>query len=216
MKDPIRRELERKWRRESQQRRMQNPEYRERYKEYQKIGKNKNKVVILDRDGTIVEDTGYVHKVEDFKLLPNVIEGLRKLRKFMIFIVTNQSGIGRRVYKLEDFKKFNDRMIDELGKHKIKIERIYYCPHVPEENCGCRKPKLKFLKEAEKQYGIDLKKSYVIGDKKADVELGRNAKCKSILVLTGDGNKTKKEVEPDFVAKDLLEAAEWIIEDDKK
>jgi len=70
------------------------------------------KTVFVDRDGTIVEDTGYVHKAEDFKLLPNAIEGLRKLGKFMIFIVTNQSGIGRGVYKLEDFKKFNDRMIE--------------------------------------------------------------------------------------------------------
>ncbi len=173
------------------------------------------KAVFIDRDGTITHDTGYVHKIEDFKLLPNVIEGLRKLRKFMIFIVTNQSGIGRGVYNLEDFKKFNDRVIYELGKHKIKIEKIYYCPHKPEDNCDCRKPKTKFLKEAEKEFKIDLKRSFVIGDQKADVELGRNASCKPILVLTGNGRKTRKEIKPDFIAKGLLEAARWIIKNDK-
>lgn len=172
------------------------------------------KTVFVDRDGTIVEDTGYVHKAEDFKLLPNAIEGLRKLGKFMIFIVTNQSGIGRGVYKLEDFKKFNDRMIEELGKHKIRIEKIYYCPHAPEDNCGCRKPKTKLLEEAKREFEIDLEKSFVIGDQKADIELGKNANCRSILVLTGNGNKTKNEVKADFVAKDLLDAAKWILKND--
>ena len=81
----------------------------------------KNKAVILDRDGTLVQDTGHVHKAEDFRLLPNVIEGLEKLKKFMLFVVTNQSGIGRGLYKLEDFKKFNAIMVDELERNKIKI-----------------------------------------------------------------------------------------------
>ena len=173
------------------------------------------KAVFLDRDGTIVEDTGYVHKVEDFRLLPNAIKGLRKLGKFMIFIVTNQSGIGRGVYKLEDFKKFNNRMIGELGKHKIKIKKIYYCPHTPEDDCDCRKPKTKFLEEAKKEFKIDLKSSFVIGDQKADIELGKNGNCKPILVLTGKGNKTKKDINADFVAEDLLDAAKWILKNDK-
>ena len=174
------------------------------------------KAVFIDRDGTIVADTGYVHKAEDFKLLPNVIEGLSKLRKFMLFIVTNQSGIGRGVYKLEDFKKFNDRMINELGKHKIKIEKIYYCPHKPEDNCECRKPKAMFLEDAKKKFNIDMKKSFVIGDQKADIGLGKNGGCTTILVLTGNGIKTKNEIKSDFVAKDLLDAAKWILKNDKE
>ena len=171
----------------------------------------KNKAVILDRDGTLVQDTGHVHKAEDFRLLPNVIEGLEKLKKFMLFVVTNQSGIGRGLYKLEDFKKFNAIMVDELERNKIKIEKIYYCPHKPEDNCVCRKPKTKFLKDAAKAYDIDLKKSFVIGDQIADIELGKNGNCKSVLVLTGNGKKTEKEVKADFVAKDLLDAARWIL-----
>ena len=169
------------------------------------------KAIFLDRDGTIVVDTGYVHKAEDFKLLPNVIKGLSKLRKFMLFIVTNQSGIGRGVYNLEDFKKFNDRMINELYEHKIKIEKIYYCPHKPEDNCNCRKPKTMFLEDAKKMFNVDMEQSLVIGDQKADIELGKNGGCTTILVLTGNGNKTKNEIKADFVAKDLLDAAKWII-----
>ena len=173
------------------------------------------KAILIDRDGTIVEDTGYVHKIEHFKLLPNAIEGLRKLRKYLIFIVTNQSGIGRGIYKLKDFKKFNERMLEELGKHKIRIEKIYYCPHKLEDNCDCRKPKTKLLEEVKREFGIDLANSFVIGDQKADIELGKNGGCTTILVLTGNGNKTKNEIKVDFVAKDLLDAAKWILKNNK-
>lgn len=169
------------------------------------------RAVFIDRDGCIVEDAGFVHKIEDFVLVQNAVEGLKLLKNYRLFIITNQSGIGRGHYKLDDFLKFNNHLINTLKKHNIKIEKTYYCPHKPEDNCECRKPKTKFLKEAEKKYGIDLKKSYVIGDKKADVELGRNASCKSILVMTGDGKKTIKEIKPDFIAKGLLEAARWIV-----
>ena len=174
------------------------------------------RAVFNDRDGTITEDIGYVHKIEDFKFIKNAVKGLKLLKDYKLFIVTNQSGIGRGHYTLKDFNNFNNHLINELNKNNIKIQKTYYCPHKQEENCSCRKPKIRFLKEAEEEYGIDLKKSYVIGDKKVDVELGRNANCSSILVLTGDGKKTRKEVKPDFTAKDLLEAAKWIIKNDKK
>ncbi len=167
--------------------------------------------IFLDRDGTIVEDTGYVHKVEDFKLLPNAVGGLKKLKKFMIFVVTNQSGIGRGIYKLNDFNDFNEKVIDELKKHKIKIEKIYFCPHKPEDNCECRKPKTKHLLEASKEFQIDLGKSYVIGDMKADFFLAKNAGCRTIHLLTGMGQSHRSEVNPDYTATDLLDAAEWIL-----
>ena len=174
------------------------------------------KAVFIDRDGTITHDTGYVHKIEDFKLLPNAVKGLKLLKKYRLFIVTNQSGIGKGFFTLKDFFDYNKRVLAELNKNNIKIQKIYYCPHAPEDNCSCRKPKTKFLKDAEKKFRIDLKKSFVIGDKKADVELGRNASCRAVLVLTGDGKNTIKEAKPDFIAKDLLEAAKWIIKNDSK
>ena len=169
-----------------------------------------NKAVFLDRDGTLVEDPGFVYKVEDFKLLDNVVEGLELLNdKYKFFIVTNQAGVALGKFSLNDLQKFNDHLINELNKGGINIEKIYFCPHKPEDNCECRKPKTKFLLDAEKEFEIDLENSFVIGDKETDITLGRNGGCKSILVLTGYGEKYK-DVDCDFVAKDLLDAAQWI------
>ena len=169
------------------------------------------KAVFIDKDGVIIEDTGFVHKIEDFKLVTNALEGLKLLKGYELFIVTNQSGIGRGHYTIDDFKKFNNHLIKELKNNKIKIEKTYYCPHKPEDNCQCRKPKTKFLEEAEKEFGINLKKSFVIGDRKSDFELGKSAGCSTIHVLTGYGSNSKNEVKPDYFARDLLDAAEWIL-----
>lgn len=174
-----------------------------------------NKAVFLDRDGVITEDIGYVNKIEDFKLLPNAVEGLVLLKNYRLFIVTNQSGIGRGYYKFEDFFNYNKRVLEELKKHNIKIEKTYFCPHNPEDNCECRKPKTKMIKDAARDFGIDLGKSFMIGDKKIDVEMGHNAGCKSILVLTGNGMKEKENANADYAARDLIDAAKWIRENDK-
>lgn len=171
--------------------------------------------VFCDRDGVIIEDIGFHYKIEDFKLVKNAIEGLKLLKGYMLFIVTNQSGVGRGYYKLEDFENFNNHLIKELKKHSIKIEKTYCCPHKPEDNCECRKPKTKFLKDAAKEFNIDLEKSFVVGDKKIDIEMGRKAGCKPILVLTGNGTKEKENAKADYVAKDLLDAARWIIKNDR-
>ena len=171
--------------------------------------------VFIDKDGTIVEDAGFVHRKEDFRLIPNAIGGLRLLNDFQLFIITNQSGIGRGVYAFKDFLKFNNHLVGELKKYNVNIQKTYLCPHNPEENCECRKPKTKLIKDAEKEFNIDLKSSFVIGDMKRDIEMGRNAGCKTILVLTGKGMKEQGEAKPDFVAKDLLDAAKWILKKDK-
>ena len=171
--------------------------------------------VFIDRDGTITHDIGYVHKIEDFKLLPNVVKGLRLLRDFKIFIVTNQSGIGKDIFTLKDFFNYNKRVLAELKKYDIAIQKTYYCPHKPQDKCECRKPMPKLINDAAKEFDIDLSRSFMVGDKKIDLEMGRNAGCRSVLVLTGNGNKARKEASPDFIAKDLLEAAKWIIKNDK-
>jgi len=173
-----------------------------------------NKAVFLDRDGVIVEDVGYHYKIEDFKLIKNAVEGLKLLKDFKLIIVTNQSGIGRGYYTMKDFLKFNDYLIEELGGKKINIEKTYVCPHKPEDDCEYRKPKTKLIEDAEKEFRIDLKKSFVIGDKKIDIEMGKNAGCKTILVLSGHGMKEKENSKADYIAKDLLEAAEWIKENE--
>ena len=174
------------------------------------------KAVFIDRDGVITEDIGYAHKIEDFKLMRNAIEGLKLLKNFKLFIVTNQAGIGRGFYKFEDFSNYNNRVLKELEKHGIKIEKTYYCPHKPEDNCECRKPKVKLVKDAEKEFKLNLKKSFVIGDRKSDIELGKNAGCNTILVLTGNGVNAKNDVAPNYIAKDLLDAAKWILKNDNQ
>lgn len=173
--------------------------------------KTNNKAVFLDRDGVIVEDKGYTHQIENFKLLPKVIEGLKMLSGYRLFIVTNQSGIARGFYTLSDFEKFNSHLFGKLKRHGIKIEKTYYCPHKPEDGCECRKPKARLLKEAEEEFGIDLKSSFVVGDKKSDIEMGKNSGCRTVLVLSGNGIQAKDEAKPDYLARDLVEAAKWIL-----
>ncbi|MBI3026535.1 HAD family hydrolase [Candidatus Woesearchaeota archaeon] len=172
------------------------------------------KTVLLDRDGVIVEDIGYHYKIEDFKLIPNAVEGLKLLKDYKLVVITNQSGIGRGYFKFDDFEKFNNHLLKELEKYNIKIAKTYLCPHKPEDSCECRKPKIKLLKDAEEEMGIDLKKSFFIGDRKKDIDMGHSAGCKSILVLTGHGAKAKQESKANYVANDLLDAAKWIIEND--
>ena len=174
----------------------------------------KNKAAFLDRDGVLVEDIGYHHKLEDLRIVPNAIEGLKLLKNYKLIVITNQSGIGRGYYTMKDFENFNKYLIQELKKHNIKIEKIYVCPHKPEDNCECRKPKTKLINDAAKEFDIDLSKSYMIGDKRIDVEMGHNAGCKSILVLTGSGMKERENSKADYVAEDLLDAAKWILKNE--
>jgi D-glycero-D-manno-heptose 1,7-bisphosphate phosphatase len=182
-----------------------------------------DKAVYLDRDGTLNDELhGYVHKIEDFKLLPGVIEGLKRLSKeYVFFIVTNQSGIGRGMYKKEDMDKFNEKLVDELKKETIEIKKIYHCPHTPKEVCDCRKPSARYIKEAEKEFNIDVKSSWVIGDHPHDIGMGIKAGCRNIYLLTGHGEKhlndlEKNNIKPNFIAKDFSQAAEFIMNDIKK
>lgn len=172
-----------------------------------------NKAVFIDRDGTINEDPGYVHKVEDFKLYGGVIDGLRLLKDFKLFIITNQSGIGRGYYKEDDMHNFNKRLLEELSKQDIKIENIFFCPHTPEEECSCRKPHIKFVEEAKKKYDLDLKHSWVIGDHPCDVIMAKKSGCSSVYVLTGHGQKHLGQLKekPDFIATSLLKATQYIL-----
>jgi len=176
-----------------------------------------NKAVFLDRDGVINEDSGYVHKIEDFKLYPDVLEALKLLNDFKLFIVTNQSGIGRGYYSEEDFHKFNNHLLNELKKEGIEIGESYFCPHHPDKSCDCRKPNIKFIKEAEKKYNINPKESWVIGDHPHDIEFGKNAGCKAVYLLRCHGEKHRKElkVKPDGITMTLLEASNFILSNGK-
>ena len=174
------------------------------------------KAIILDRDGTLIEDKNFAYKVEDFELLPGVIEGLKLLQQdFLLFIVTNQSGIGRGYYSESDFFKFNNHLIKVLEENQIRIEETFYCPHIKEENCECRKPKIKYIKKIVDCWNIDIEESWMIGDHPSDILFGINGGCKTVYMITGHGKKHLRDLEvkgiiPTLVYSNFLEAVEGI------
>lgn len=178
----------------------------------------KIKAIILDRDGTLIEDKDYAYKIEDFELLPGVIEGLKILQKnFLLFIVTNQSGIGRGYYTDKEFHKFNDHLIRILKENQIRIERTFYCPHVKEDNCECKKPKIKYIREIVDGWNVDINKSWVIGDHPSDILFGINAGSKTVYLISGHGKKHFHELEdegikPTMINSNFLNTAKKIIE----
>lgn len=164
-----------------------------------------NKAVFLDRDGTINIDYGYVYEIDKFKFIPGVIEALKILNDlgYILIIITNQSGIGRKYFTEEQFNKLNNYMLEELKKHNINISKVYYCPHIDSDNCQCRKPKLELFYKAVNEFNIDLTSSYVIGDKERDLSLCNNEKVKGILL-------TNESISKYICKPSLLEAAKYI------
>jgi histidinol-phosphate phosphatase family protein len=173
-----------------------------------------NKAVFLDRDGTINTEVDYLSTVEGFVYLPGALEALLRLAKteYKIIVVTNQSGIGRGYFSEERLKEINVKMCRLLEEAGGRIDAIYYCPHRPDENCSCRKPKTGMIDDAKKDFDIELAASYMIGDATRDVQLAKNAGCASILVETGKGGEDGEySACPDHRVKDLRTAVDLII-----
>jgi len=174
------------------------------------------RAVFLDRDGTINEDVGDLYQVEKLKFIPGAVDALKLLQEqFLLFIITNQAGIGNGNFKESDFLKFNKQYIDILNKESIRIEEVFYCPHSENDNCICRKPKTYFIDVARKKYNLNLKKSYIAGDHPSDVELGSNTGMKSIFLLTGHGSKHLHEIKNNrkyLISENIFDAALLILE----
>ena len=177
----------------------------------------RSKVVFLDRDGTIIEDKVFLGDPRGIEFFPGAFEAIRILRKlgYKIVVVSNQSGIGRGILTEKMVKEVNERFLRMLKENDALVDGLYFCPHHPDDNCACRKPETGMIKKAVAELALDLKDAVVIGDHLVDVKLGKNIGAKTILVLTGHGKKELEEikdpgVEPDFVADDLLEAANWV------
>jgi D-glycero-D-manno-heptose 1,7-bisphosphate phosphatase len=174
-----------------------------------------NRAVFLDRDGTIIEDCSHIGEIERVALIPGAAAALRQLQDagYKLFIVSNQSGIGRGFFSRESVEAIHAHLDRCFAKAGVRFDRHYICPHHPEDNCDCRKPKPKFLLEAAREHRLDLSRCFMVGDRLSDIQTGINAGTRTILVLTGAGHDTlaKQEVKADFVADDIGAAATWIL-----
>ena len=165
------------------------------------------KALFLDRDGIINVDHGYVYQIEKFEFIKGIFDLIKLFTDagYLIFVVTNQSGIGRGYYSEEDFTTLTDWTIEAFKERDIKIEKVYYCPHSPEEKCHCRKPEIGMIEQALEDHPIDLANSWLIGDKQSDIDLAMNASIGSSIYI---GNKDIKN--PTYSFKSILECKEFL------
>lgn len=177
-----------------------------------------NRAIFLDRDGTIIEEKHYLHRPEQVVIFPGAGAALARLQKagFQLFIVSNQSGVGRGYFTLADVDRVNAHLSQELARDGVRFQKIYIAPEAPGTPSRGRKPSPQFLFDARDEYGIDLIESYVIGDKLIDLECGWNAGLKrAVLVRTGYGAQLEREapqqLERAVVVDDLVAAADWIL-----
>jgi D-glycero-D-manno-heptose 1,7-bisphosphate phosphatase len=173
--------------------------------------KTSEKVVILDRDGTIIVDRNYLSDPAGLELLPGAAEGLRWLYEhgYRLVVITNQSGVGRGMFSVQRLHDIHDRFRDMVSEAGARLENIYYCPHAPDAGCVCRKPRLGLLWRAASELQFNPSAAIVIGDKSIDIEFGRRAGATTILIA-GKTPADSAEAAPDFVAADLSEAARTI------
>jgi D-glycero-D-manno-heptose 1,7-bisphosphate phosphatase len=177
-----------------------------------------NRAIFLDRDGTLIEERDYLHRVEQVVIYPGVVQALRKLQLggFKLFIVSNQSGVGRGYFTLADVETVNQHLTHLFGQAGVSFEKIYVAPEAPEMPSRGRKPSPQFLFDARDEFTIDLSRSYMIGDKLIDLECGWNAGVKTaVLVRTGYGQKAERDdgglLTKAKVVADLKSAADWIL-----
>lgn len=171
------------------------------------------KTVFIDRDGTLIEEVNFLHKVEELRFFPWTDEAINTLKEngFLLIVITNQSGIGRKIFEESAMHEIHEKIQEELTE---KLDEFYFCPHLPDEGCLCRKPNLGMIETAREHFEIDLENSWMIGDKAIDIETGFNAGIKTALVLTGYGQRALETLKrkPDLVAENLLEAVKSIVD----
>ena len=185
--------------------------------------------VFFDRDGTLNEEVEFLSAPEQMRLISGAGRAVRAVNEsgLLALVISNQSGIARGLFTEEDLIPIHAKFQQELGASGARIDRIYYCPHHPTSgiaryrmDCDCRKPRPGMLRRAEKEMGVDLRRSYVIGDRIVDVLAGRSIGAKGILVLTGYGTSSVEEcreqgIEPDYIAPSVGEAVSFILNERK-
>jgi D-glycero-D-manno-heptose 1,7-bisphosphate phosphatase len=177
---------------------------------------NDRKAVFIDRDGTLIEEVNFLSRIEDLRFFPFTLEAVELLKDngFLVIVVTNQSGIGRNIFGEDAMHAIHDEIQSHVGG---KLDQFYYCPHRPDDGCRCRKPNLGMIEDAKRDFGIDFEKSWMIGDKRIDVETGFNAGLGTAMVMTGYGKRHLNELtnRPDVIAENLLEAARAIVKSER-
>lgn len=182
--------------------------------------------VFLDRDGTINEEVGYIHELERLNLIPGAAEVIRKLNEMGVPVVlaTNQSGPARGFYPESWIHQLNQRLNHLLAAEGARLDALYYCPHLPDGSvpefslaCDCRKPEPGMLIQAAQEHDLDLARSFMIGDKATDVEVGERAGAHTILLTSGYGSQVlagtyQHQVSPEYICASLQEAFQQILE----
>ncbi len=174
--------------------------------------------VFWDRDGTLNHDTGYVTSPEQLVLFPGVPEAIARLNKLgaMVLLVTNQSAIGRGMMTIEGLESIHERLAELIRPYGARIDGIFFCPHHPQDGCGCRKPKAGLIDQAVSRFALDVSQCYLVGDKRSDLEAAQLASVPGVLVMTSsysaDVVKARDEgqVSIAYVADSFVHAVEWI------
>jgi D-glycero-D-manno-heptose 1,7-bisphosphate phosphatase len=182
-------------------------------------------VVFLDRDGTLIEDVGYLDRVERLMIYPWSIEAVRLLNRagFHVVIITNQAGVARGFFKEAFLAEVHGEIRSRFRAGGARLDGFYYCPHHPDapieeyrQLCDCRKPAPGLVRKASEELSLDLARSFVVGDRWLDVRLGRAVGARSILVRTGYGRSEEangpSDLQADHVAENLVEAVSWILQ----
>jgi D-glycero-D-manno-heptose 1,7-bisphosphate phosphatase len=167
------------------------------------------KVVVLDRDGTIVVDRHYLADPDALEFEPGADAGLRKMSEmgFKLVLITNQSGVARGFFSLARVAEIHQRLRQMLQSIGVRLDGVYFCPHGPQEGCDCRKPGLGLMRQASKELGFDMSQAIVIGDKDSDVEFGRRAGALTMLIAK-PGSPEASTTGADYVVGNLNEAAD--------
>lgn len=171
-----------------------------------------NKGIFLDRDGVINIDNGYTHLIQDFKFRRNIFDLCKHLKKlgYKIFIVTNQSGIGRKFFSVDNFILLTNWMLSVFDENGIEINDVSYCPHTPDDNCKCRKPGTKLITNILEKYKINPDLSWLIGDKFSDIEAGKNSGISNTILLESKYTNRESNVKPAHFVKSLNQIIEII------
>ena len=171
------------------------------------------KAIFLDRDGVINIEKNYLYKIEDFEFVEGTFDSLRHLQDlgYKLFIITNQSGIGRGYYSLDDFNKLTSWMLEKLNKESINISQVELCPHSPDQDCTCRKPLTGMIDNILKNHEIDLTNSWLIGDKSSDIKCAINANIKNTIQVKSGHSFIESESLANFVCDSLKNIPKIII-----